>query len=39
MAIGPNPTAREAWNALRAMLPLTEMEFRTIANNVAPYLL
>ena len=37
MAIGGNPTARQSWGAFRAMLPLTEAEFRTIADNVAPY--
>ena len=33
----PNPPANRAWAALH-VLPLTEGEFRTIANNVAPYL-
>lgn len=28
----------EAWKAFREKLPLTENEFRVIANNVAPYL-
>jgi len=37
MAIGGNPTARQSWGVFRGMLPLTESEFRTIANNVAPY--
>ena len=36
-AAGPNPPPREGWAAFRK-LPLTEDEFRTIANNVAPYL-
>jgi predicted TIM-barrel fold metal-dependent hydrolase len=38
MAIGGNLTARQGWAALRGMLPLTETEFRTIADNVAPYM-
>jgi uncharacterized protein len=38
MAILGNPTARQGWGAFRGMLPLTEAEFRTIANNVAPYM-
>ncbi len=39
MAIGGNPpAARQSWGAFRAMLPLTEAEFRTIAANVAPYM-
>jgi predicted TIM-barrel fold metal-dependent hydrolase len=38
MAIGGNPAARESWGAFRARLPLTDAEFRTIANNVAPYM-
>ena len=38
MAIGGNPTARQSWGAFRGMLPLTETEFRTIADNVAPYM-
>ena len=33
----PNPPANRAWAALH-VLPLTEREFRRIANNVAPYL-
>ena len=33
-----NLTPRQGWGAFRAMLPLTEAEFRTIANNVAPYM-
>ena len=28
----------EAWHAFRTTLPLTEAEFRTLANNVAPYM-
>lgn len=32
---GPPP---EAWNAFRNKLPLTNEEFRVIANNVAPYM-
>jgi predicted TIM-barrel fold metal-dependent hydrolase len=38
MAIMGNPTARESWGAFRAMLPLTEAEFKTIADNIAPYM-
>jgi predicted TIM-barrel fold metal-dependent hydrolase len=38
MAIGGNPTARQSWGAFRAMLPLTDAEFRTIGDNVAPYM-
>lgn len=29
---------REAWEAFRKKLPLTESEVRVIANNVAPYM-
>jgi uncharacterized protein len=36
-AAGGNPAPREAWAAFH-QLPLTEAEFRTIAENVAPYL-
>jgi predicted TIM-barrel fold metal-dependent hydrolase len=28
----------EAWEAFRKKLPLTDMEFRVIANNIAPYM-
>ena len=34
----PNVTPAEAWAALRTLLPLSDDEFRTIANNVPPYL-
>jgi predicted TIM-barrel fold metal-dependent hydrolase len=34
---GENPVPKEALDAFRR-LPLTEEEFRTIANNIAPYL-
>lgn len=34
---GGNPAPREGWAAFRK-LPLTENEFRTIANNLAPYM-
>ena len=34
---GGNLAPREAWLAFRK-LPLSESEFRTIANNVAPYM-
>lgn len=35
---GGRGTPREAWTAFRKELPLTDEEFRTLANNVAPYL-
>jgi predicted TIM-barrel fold metal-dependent hydrolase len=38
VAIGGNPTARQGWAAFRGMLPLTDAEFKTIAQNVAPYM-
>jgi predicted TIM-barrel fold metal-dependent hydrolase len=38
MAIGGNATAQESWRAHRAKLTLTQAEFRTIADNVAPYM-
>lgn len=38
MAIGGNATAQEGWKALRMKLALTETEFKTIADNVAPYM-
>jgi hypothetical protein len=38
MAIGANPTARQGWAAFQGMLPLTEAELKTIAQNVAPYM-
>ena len=34
---GPNPTPEQGWAAFRE-LPLTEEEFRAIAENVAPYM-
>ena len=34
---GGNLTPREAWRAFR-QIPLSEAEFRTIQNNIAPYL-
>jgi predicted TIM-barrel fold metal-dependent hydrolase len=34
----PQPPARASWAAFRALVPLTEEEFRTIAGNLAPYL-
>lgn len=37
-AWGGNPTIRQAWATFRGVLPLSEAEFRTIAQNVAPYL-
>jgi ketosteroid isomerase-like protein len=36
-AAGTHPPPREAWAAFRKGIPLTEEEFRTIANNVLPY--
>ena len=33
-----NATPRQGWGAFRAMLPLTEAEFKIIAENVAPYM-
>ena len=33
-----NVPPREAWRAFRKDVPLTEEEFRVIANNVAPYM-
>jgi predicted TIM-barrel fold metal-dependent hydrolase len=38
MAVGGNPTARQGWAAFRGTLPLTEAEFRAVAQNVAPYM-
>jgi predicted TIM-barrel fold metal-dependent hydrolase len=38
MAIGGNATPRQGWAAFHGLLPVTETEFRTIANNVAPYM-
>jgi predicted TIM-barrel fold metal-dependent hydrolase len=38
MAIGRNPTPRQGWAAFRGMLPLTEAEFKTVAQNVAPFM-
>jgi predicted TIM-barrel fold metal-dependent hydrolase len=38
MASLGNVPPRQGWGAFRAMLPLTEAEFRTIAENVAPYM-
>jgi uncharacterized protein len=37
-AAGAHPPPREAWAAFRKEIPLTEEEFRIIANNVLPYL-
>lgn len=34
----PNPPVRRSWATFRALMPLTEAELRTIAENVAPYL-
>jgi predicted TIM-barrel fold metal-dependent hydrolase len=34
---GSNDTPKDAWEAFRR-LPLTEQEFRTVAENVAPYM-
>lgn len=38
LGIGRNPPARQSWAAFRAMLPLTDTEFTTIANSIAPYM-
>jgi predicted TIM-barrel fold metal-dependent hydrolase len=38
MAIGGNATARQGWAAFREKLPLTEAEFKTVAQSVAPYM-
>jgi predicted TIM-barrel fold metal-dependent hydrolase len=35
---GGRGTPRAAWAAFRAELPLTDEEFRVIANNIAPYM-
>ena len=35
--LGP-PAARQSWAHFRAVVPLTDEEFKTIAANVAPYL-
>jgi predicted TIM-barrel fold metal-dependent hydrolase len=37
-AAGGHPPPREAWAAFRKEIPLTEEEFRIIANNILPYL-
>ncbi|MFP5288431.1 MAG: hypothetical protein ACLGI9_22030, partial [Thermoanaerobaculia bacterium] len=37
-AAGTHPPPREAWAAFRNGIPLTEEEFRIIANNVLPWL-
>ena len=34
----PNPSPMNAWATLRRKLPLTDAEFASIADNVAPYL-
>jgi hypothetical protein len=36
-AAGGNLAPREAWATFR-QLPLTEAEFKAIANNIAPYM-
>lgn len=38
LPFGGNPAPREAWSAFREAVPLTEGEFRDIADNVAPYM-
>jgi hypothetical protein len=38
MAIRGNATAEENWKAHRAKLTLTDPEFKTNADNVAPYM-
>jgi hypothetical protein len=37
-ATGAKVTPRDAWAALRRLLPLTDAEFRAIASNVPPYM-
>ena len=37
-AFGGRNTANEEWGTFRGMVPLTDAEFSTIQNNVAPYL-
>lgn len=37
-AFGGRNTPEQEWGTFRGMVPLTDEEFRTIANNVAPYL-
>ena len=34
----PNPAPRVSWNTFRVLMPLTDAELRSIADNVAPYL-
>ncbi|HEX3320863.1 MAG TPA: amidohydrolase family protein [Terriglobales bacterium] len=34
----PNPPARVSWASIRSLVPLTDEEFRSIADNIAPYL-
>jgi predicted TIM-barrel fold metal-dependent hydrolase len=38
LGLGGNLPPRQAWGVFRGMLPLTEAEIRTIAENVAPYM-
>jgi predicted TIM-barrel fold metal-dependent hydrolase len=38
LAVGGNLPPRQSWALFRGLLPLTEQEFTTIANNVAPYM-
>ena len=38
VAVGGNLPPRQGWAAIRGLLPLTDDEFRTIAENVAPYM-
>jgi predicted TIM-barrel fold metal-dependent hydrolase len=38
LGIGGNVPPRPSWGMFRALLPLTDEEFKTIANNIAPYL-
>ena len=38
LGISGNPPPRQAWGAFRGMLPLTDQELRTIAENVASYM-
>jgi uncharacterized protein len=38
LGLGGNLPPRQAWGAFRGLLPLTEAEIKTIAENVAPYM-
>lgn len=38
LPFGENPAPREAWEIFREKAPLTEAEFRDIADNIAPFM-